>query len=115
MTEDIGSDASKRPHEVEIALMKQRIRASESRDTKMVETLDEIVDKLSKIETSLALGGQRMDQIDEHLKSTDKNVTTIATEVSAIHEDKRSAGALIAGVLSFIGTAATAIWVGFKS
>ena len=115
MTEDTGSDAAKRPHEVEIALLKERIRTSERRDSAMAATLSTIADKLSKIETSLALGGQRMDQIDTHLESTDKNLAAVVTEVAAINSDKRAATGLVASVISFIGTAATAVWVGMKS
>ncbi len=54
---------------------------------------------------------QKVLQIDTHLENTDANVANLTASVDG---DRRSALGLVMGVLSGIGTAATAIWVGIK-
>ena len=114
MTEEIGSGSQKRPSqpEIKIALLEERLREAAKRDSIIAGQLAMMVSTLSRMETSLALGEQRMNQIDEHLKSTDTDLTTLKTSVES---DKRGPVALILGTISGLGTAATAIWMAIKS
>lgn len=108
MTEDIGSDAAKRPQEVEIALLKERIRESYKRDAQIMSRLDEIKAEQIRQATMLALGNQRFDAIEESQDETTERLLLI-------ENDKRGPVALIFGTISAIGVAAVAIWTGFRS
>ena len=108
MTEDIGSDAHKRPHDVEIALLKERIRESYKRDAQIMARLDEIKAEQIRQATMLALGNQRFDAIEENQEDT-------IDRLLLIENDKRGPVALIFGTISAIGTAVVAVWMGMKS
>ena len=107
MTEDIGSDAAKRPHEVEIALLKERIRESYKRDAQILSTLGEIKNEQIRQATMLALGNQRFDAIEESQEDT-------TARLLLIENDKRGPVALIFGTISAIGVAVVAVWTGLK-
>lgn len=108
MTEDIGSDAAKRPQEVEIALLKERIREAGKRDAEIIRALNEIRNEQTRQATMLALGNQRFDAIEGKQSDTTERLILI-------ENDKRGPVALIFGTISAIGTSAVAIWMGFKS
>lgn len=92
----------------------QRQSEARERDIVMVSTLGQINQTLGDIRTDLALVKRRDDEIDDHLEATDKRVEDVHAEVAAINADKRSVAALVASVVSTIGTVATAIWVSMK-
>ena len=127
MTEDIGSGSHREPSSasLDIAKMKERHIALKSDVGDLRETMSDVKALLiGYIQTSDsrhaqllqvfndhskedAVVHQRVLQIDEHLKNTDANV-------AALEADKRSPVAIALGVLSGIGTAATAVWVAMK-
>ncbi len=76
--------------------------------------VDATATDVAEMKTQLRLGDKRMDAIDDHLEATDAQVESVKAEIVAINADKRSVGALVAGVLSFISTAALAAWVALK-
>lgn len=114
MTEEIPSDRHrKNPSSAEIevaermAVIKERLRHADSRDTIMSTQLDIIIGKLSKIETGMAVGERRMNEIDKHLENTDTALEALkvatATSIEAIKktvdEDKRGPVAIILSTL----------------
>lgn len=118
MTEDIPSDRHTKHSSQEIAVFHERMKNYErrekeaaARDQLILETLNKINATLGGVDTKLAVGQVRMDQIDQHLEHTD---TTVSNLQAIIESDRRGPVALILGTLSGIGTAATAIWVGIK-
>lgn len=56
MTQDIGSDAHKRPPEVKMAIMEERLREARERDRVIISQLDTLLAKVSKVETGMAVG-----------------------------------------------------------
>ncbi len=118
MTEDIPSDRHTKYSSQEVAVLAERQKQHErrekesaARDQLILETLGQIRATLATMDTKLAVGAVRMDQIDEHLENTD---TTVANLQAVVENDKRSPMALILGTLSGLGTAATAAWVAIK-
>jgi hypothetical protein len=116
----------------EIAVMAERMRGYEARqaeatarDQLMMGILTRIEGSVSGINTQLAVGTRRMDEIDRHLANTDTMVNNLKKEtndslavlrdeVTAINADKRSVTALVTSLLSFLGTAAGIAWVIFS-
>ena len=107
MTEDIGSDAAKRPQEIEIALLKERMREASKRDAQIMARLDDIKAEQIRQATMLALGNQRFDAIEESQEDT-------TARLLLIENDKRGPVALIFGTISAIGVAIVAVWTGLK-
>lgn len=122
MTEEIGSDRheTRRPTEElpALDLMKYQIRQGQKNHEALTKEVRdgfrEIRDLVTKHMSDLRVGEVRMDQIDEHLENTDKNVLAIGAEVAAINADKRSTGAIVASILASLGTIGTIIWVAVK-
>lgn len=106
--DDIGSDAARRPQEVEIALLKERIREASKRDGEILRALEEIRLEQTRQATMLALGNQRFDAIEGRQDETTERLVLV-------ENDKRGPVALIFGTISAIGTSAVAIWMGFRS
>ena len=118
MTEEIPSDRHTKHSSQEIAVFHERMKNYErdrkeanARDQLILDTLGSIRSTLATINTQLAVGELKMEQIDKHLEHTD---TTVSNLQAVIESDRRGPVALILGTLSGIGTAATAIWVGIK-
>lgn len=113
MTEEIGSDKHKRPSSAEIdtaekmAVMRERIARAKERDEEIMRTLKEIQAAQAQTNTLMALGNQRFDLIEEAQEDT-------STRIMALENDKRSPVAIVIGVLSGLGTTATAIWLAIK-
>ena len=116
MTEsDIGSDRHTKHSSQEVAVFHERMKNYERRekeatvrDQLILDTLGSIRNTLATINTQLAVGELKMEQIDRHLEHTD---TTVSNLQAVIENDRRGPVALILGTLSGLGTAATAIWV----
>ena len=118
MTEEIPSDRHTKHSSQEIAVFAERMKNYERRekeaqvrDQLILETLSKINQTLAGVDTKLAVGSVRMDQIDDHLENTD---TTVANLQAVIESDRKGPVGIILGTLSGLGTAATAIWVAIK-
>ncbi len=103
MTEDIGSDAHKRPQEIEIALLKERAREASKRDTIILAQLDIVISKCSKMEVSLALGEREFEALNAKYNDTTDRLDIIEAELKAA--TKRDPVAL----WTSIGAAGTAV------
>lgn len=112
MTEDIGSDAAKRPQEVEIAIMKERVREAAKRDATIMVQLDIILSKISKVETGILIGERRFDAIEEKHSETTDSLRMVIGRVDAI---EASGSAITNKVLGGVGVlgflAAAAAWI----
>ena len=89
-----------RHEDVTIALLGHRMKAVEAMCARSVEQGDALLTQLADIKTSLALGNQRMNEVDKHLEATDSRVTTI-------EGDKRGTAGMwtsIAAALAAIGS-----------
>src|SRR3954470_17825987 len=64
MTEDIGSDAAKRPQAVEIAILKERIREAARRDEALIKAQAEMVKSVNEILLMMRDGNARMGAIE---------------------------------------------------
>lgn len=114
MTEDIPSDRHEKRSSQEIAVFSERLRNYERRekeatyrDQLILDTLGRIKETLSAVNTQLALGDQRMDQIDHHLKATD---TTVSNLQAVLEADKRGPVAIVLATVSALATGAVAFF-----
>lgn len=109
MTEEIGSDAHKRPSqpEIKMAVLEERLKEARSTDREILATLKDIQRELERQGTMLALGNQRFDAIESSQEDTTARLTMIES-------DKRGVAGIIAGTISGIGTIAVAFWVAMK-
>lgn len=127
MTEDIGSGSHREPSSasLDIAKLKERHIALKSDVADIRDTMSDIKGLLiSHITTTDtrhtqllatfnqhnledAIVHQRVLQLDRNLENTNKSVESLIN-------DKRSPVAIALGVVSGLGTAATAIWVAIK-
>jgi hypothetical protein len=107
MNEDIGSDAHKRPSqpEIKMAVMEERLKEARIRDATILTQLDILIGKMSKIETGMAIGDRRMNEIDKHLESTD---TSLEALKKSVEDDKRSPLAIVLATISALGAGAVA-------
>ena len=104
MTEEIGSDKHRSNPEIKMAVLEERMREARERDRVLLQSNADVKDAVNEIKTMLALGEQRMKAIETSQEDT-------TARVLAIENDKRSVAGIVAGVISGIGTIATAIWV----
>lgn len=112
MTEEIGSDAKKRPHEVEIAILKERARESAKHDTAIMVQLDIIISKISRVETSLIIGERRFEAIEGKHKEATDHLRLLADRMDAIEKQGAGVSNKILGGVGVLGfLAAAAAWV----
>lgn len=83
-----------RSEDATLAVVLHRVKAVEALCSRGIQQNDDIKAGLAKIDTALAVGAQRMDQVDQHLAATDKRV-------DGIESDRRSAAALWTGLGGF--------------
>lgn len=104
MTEDIGSDKHKRQpsQEIEVAVIKERLREAGKRDELILSTLTAIKEEQAKQGTMLALGNQRFDAIEELQEDTSTRIVALDARVVAVETDKRGPIALIFSTLAAI-------------
>lgn len=112
MTEEIGSDAGKRPQEVEIAILKERVREAGKRDATIMVQLDIILSKISKVETGMIIGERRFDAIEDRHRETTDSLNAVISRVDAIEASAAGVANRViggAGVVGFL--VAAAAWV----
>lgn len=107
MTEDIGSDKHKRPsQEIEVAIIKERLREAAKRDEALLSSNAEIVKSINEMKLILNEGKHRMNALETLQDET-------STRITVLEQDKRGPIAIIMATLSAIG-AGVAAWIGVK-
>jgi len=92
-----------RSQEATIAVVLERLKTIDAKCDRCIEQNDDITRQVSKIDTDLALGNQRMNAIDKHLEATDTRVTTV-------EGDRKATAGLWGGIIALL----TAIGSYFK-
>jgi hypothetical protein len=107
MTEDIGSDAHRRPpsQEIEVAVIKERLREAGRRDELLLRSNDEVKTAVHEIKLMLVKGEGRMAALE-----TSQDDTT--TRILTLENDKKGPVAIILATLSALG-AGIAAYFGF--
>lgn len=107
MTEQIPSGSHRQPSspEVDVALLKERYREIRKDYENIMDRLDVMIGKISKIETIVALSEHDMKAFAQRLSETDTDVSLLRASVDG---DKRSPVAIVLATLATLAAGATA-------
>ncbi len=118
MTEDIGSDAHRRPSSAEIdvteklAIMRERMANAKQLNEKIVTQLDIVISKISHVETSLLLGQERFRNIEGKANDTSKDLESIRARLTIMEGTSASVTNKVLGGLGALGfLAGAATWI----